>query len=281
MSRKQRLILAALALIDAIVLCAMAAVIGRDLISLSSPPASIPTPTASPQPTVTPLPTWTPTLSPTPQPTRPELTSTPTGTPTGTPTPWPTFTPTPPTPTPRPLENSTFEGIQENFIPGWQTGAFVNWTTGDEFDPGSSYAAPRFHQADDPRQWIDGATLQIDTVDWVKLRAWVFQTVDVGPESRVQFKVRAMGFVKNTISGYILKAGVDPEGREGCDAAQWGDERVANQNDGVVELFSPEVVVGGAGQVTICMFAEPQYAHAYHAAFFDDAELIVLPPASP
>ena len=184
MSRKQRLILAALALIDAIVLCAMAAVIGRDLISLSSPPASTPTPTASPQPTVTPLPTWTPTLSPTPQPTRPELTSTPTE----TPTPWPTFTPTPPTPTPRPLENPTFEGIQENFIPGWQTGAFVNWAGGPS-DPDTSYAEPRFHQADDPSQRIDGSTLQIDTEPYIKLQAWVFQQVDVGSGSRVVFQV--------------------------------------------------------------------------------------------
>jgi len=34
----------------------------------------------------------------------------------------------------------------------------------DEFDPATSYTAPRFHQADDPRQWINGPTLQIDTV---------------------------------------------------------------------------------------------------------------------
>jgi hypothetical protein len=28
----------------------------------------------------------------------------------------------------------------------------------------------------------------------------------------------------------------------------------------------------------VCMFAETQYAQAWHAAFFDDAELTVLPP---
>jgi len=179
------------------------------------------------------------------------------------------------------LENHVFEGILENFIPGWRTGAFVNWASGAEFDPATSYAAPRFHQADDPRQWIDGPTLQIDTVPWVKLRAWVFQTVEVEPGSRVQFQVRAVGFVEDTAGGYILKAGVDPVGGEGCEAAQWGSERIANQGDGVVVLVSPEVVVGQAGRATICMFAETQFAQVYHAAFFDDAALTVLPPVRP
>ena len=202
--------------------------------------------------------------------------------PTETPTPWPTPTPTlPPTPAPVRLENPAFEGVLENLVPGWQTGAFVNWASGDEFDPVTSYAAPRFHQADDPRQWINGPTLQIDTVPWVKLRAWVFQTVDVEPGSRVQFGVRALGFVENTRGGYILRVGVDPGGGEGCEAAQWGGERIANQQDGVVELASPEVITGQAGRVTVCVFAETQFAQVYHAAFFDDAVLTTLPPVRP
>ena len=191
----------------------------------------------------------------------------------------PTSTPTPsPTPTPEPLQNPTFEAIQEGYVPGWQTGSFVNWEAGDPFDPGTSYAAPRFHQADDPRQEIDGPTLQIDTATWVKLRAWVFQVVDVAPGSRVQFRVRAMGFVKDTTGGYFVKAGVDADGGEGCDAAQWGDQVITNQDGGIVDLLSPEVVAGPEGRVTVCMFAETQYAQVYHAAFFDDAGLIVLPP---
>jgi hypothetical protein len=179
------------------------------------------------------------------------------------------------------LENTTFEGITENIIPGWQTGAFVNWTSGEEFDPATSYAIPRFHRADDPRQQINGSTLQVDTVPWVKLRAWVFQTAEVEPGSRVQFQVRAMGFVKETAGGYILKAGVDPDGGEGCDAARWGSEHIVNQMDGVVVLESPEAVAGDAGRVTVCMFAETQFAQVYHAVFFDDAALAVSPPASP
>jgi hypothetical protein len=180
-----------------------------------------------------------------------------------------------------PLENPTFDGIQDNLIPGWQTGSFVNWVQGDELDPASSYAAPRFHQAEDSRQWIDGPTLQVDTAPWVKLRAWVFQVVEVEPGSRVQFQVRAMGFVRETAGGYIMKAGVDQEGGAGCGAAQWGEERIVNQEDGVILLTSPEVTVGQAGRATVCMFAETQFAQAYHAAFFDDAKLTALPPVLP
>ena len=288
MSRNKWLIVGALALADVIVLGAMVIVVLR---SLAGPPAvraPAPTLVASLIPAATAPATHvamtrddtsTPTRSPTPQPTH---TPRPTGTPTTTPTPWPTPTHTPsPTPVPVPLQNPAFEEIAENFVPGWQTGAFVNWAVGEEFDPGTSYAAPRFHQADDPRQWINGPTLQIDTVPWVKLRAWVFQTVLVEPGSRAQFRIRAVGFVKETAGGYVLKAGVDPDGGEGCEAAEWGAEQIVNQEDGVVELASPEVVVGPAGQLTVCVLAETQFAQVYHAVFFDDADLTVLPPAQP
>ncbi len=279
MSRKKWLIVAAMALADVIVLGAMAVVVIGSLTHLPPAPAPISTPVVSLQPTATSPPTWTPTLSSALQPTR---TPRPTSTPAETSTPWPTLTPTlPPTPAPAPLENPTFEDVLENFIPGWQTGVFVNWAPGDEFDPATSYAAPRFHQADDSRQWINGPTLQIDTVPWVKLRAWVFQTVEVGPGNRVRFQVRAMGFVEDTTGGYILRAGVDPDGGEGCEEARWGAEQIVNQEDGVIVLTSPEVVVGQAGQVTVCMFAETQFAQVYHAAFFDDAALTALPPARP
>jgi hypothetical protein len=276
MSRKKWLILAALALADLIVLGAMATVVIRSLTHPVSTPASLST---LPSPTATVPATWTPTLSPTPRPTR---TPRPTEVPTQTPTPWPTLSPTPPpTLAPVVLENSTFEGVGENFIPGWQTGAFVNWAAGEDFDPATSYAVPRFHQADDPRQWIDGPTLQIDTVPWVKLRAWVFQTVAVEPGSRVRFQVRAVGFVADTHARYILKVGVDPNGGEGCEAVRWGSEKIVNQDDGIVELVSPQVLAGTGGRVTVCMFAEPQFAQVYHAAFFDDASLTALSSASP
>ena len=277
MSRTKWLIVAALALADVVVLGAMAVVVIRSLTRPPSVPAFLSTPVASALPTATSPPTWTPIPSRTPQPTS---TPRPTTTPTQTPTPWPTLTPTlPPTPASVALENPTFEGILENFIPGWQVGSFVNWAPGDEFDPATSYAAPRFHQSDD--RWINEPTLQIDTEPWVKLRAWVFQTVEVQLDSRVQFQVRAMAFVKDGAGGYILKAGVDPNGGQGCEATQWGAEQIVDQEDGVVELVSPEVVVGQAGRVTVCVFAETQFAQVNHAAFFDDAVLTVLPPARP
>jgi hypothetical protein len=283
MSRNQKLILAGLAALDVICLCAIVAVVGFSTIPLLGGSSSAaPTPASSLNPTDTPIPTWTPTPTPIPGPTRtPKATGTPTHTPTEVPTLGPTFTPAPtntPTPTPKPLENPTFDGIGENDVPGWQTGAFVNWKSGDEFDPATSFAAPRFHKADDPTQRISGSTLQIDTVDWVKLRAWVFQPVDVGAGSRVVFQVRTAAVVKDTAGGYFVKAGVDPDGGEGCDAARWGEQRQINQRDGIVTLSSPEVVAGEGGRVTVCMFAETQYAQAWHAAFFDDAELAASPP---
>ena len=234
--------------------------------------SSTPQETATPQPTA--LPTWTPTASPSPLPTP---TLRPTSPPTETPTAWPTFTPTPsPTPTPVALQNPTFDDIRMGRIPGWETAAFVNWSPGQQFDAGASFAEPRFHPADDPRQWINGSTLQIDTEPWVKLRAWVFQRVELTPGTRVVFSVRAVGFVKDTASGYILKAGVDPNGGQGCENARWSEEQIYNQNAGVVDLNSPAVTAGQAGWITVCMAVETQYAQVYHAAFFDDASLEVL-----
>jgi hypothetical protein len=286
MSRTQKLILAGLALLDVIVLCALLVAVISSMRSLPMPTERAAAPTATILPTPTRFPTWTPPFTPTPHPTG---TARPTGTATGTPTPraaLPTATPTViPSPTPTPtltataklLENPAFDDIEENAIPGWQTGAHVNWEPGVELDPANSYAAPRFHAADDPEQHIFGSTLQIDTVDWVKLRAWVYQTVTVKSGSRVTFQVRAAAVVHDQAGGYFLKAGIDPDGNDGCDEAQWGEERHVNQRDGVVTLVSPEVVVEEERLVTVCMFAETQYAQVWHAAFFDEAELLVLP----
>lgn len=282
MSRKQRLVVVILALGNVIVL---AALVFLALASLRAPAAPVPVqtpiPTSTSRPTDASFPTWTPTSEPVLLPTRtPRPTSTP-APPTETPAPWPTLPQPSPTPAAGSLENPTFDGIAENAIPGWQTGAFVNWAVGDDFDAGTSYAAPRFHQADDPRQWIEGSTLQIDTEQWVKLRAWVFQSLSVQPGSRVVFDARGAAILSDASGGYLLKVGVDPAGGEGCDAAQWGEVRQINQGDGIVPLVSPEVVVGEEGRVTVCLFAETQYAQVWHAAFFDDAALTVLPPESP
>ena len=281
MSRNKWLIVAGLALANVVVLGTMAIVVVGSL----TRPDSAPTPTHTLMPSSTPVPTatmpltWTPTLSPTPPPS-----STPRATkpPTGTPTPWPTPTVTPP-PSPAPvlLENPVFEEIRENLVPGWQIGSFANWSAGDAFDPDTSYGAPRFHQADDSLRMINGPTLQIDTVQWVKMRAWVWQSTEANPGSRVVFQVRAAAFVSDVAGGYVLKAGLDPSGGEGCDEARWGVEQIVNQNDGVVVLTSPEVVTGEPGRVTACAFAETQFAQVYHAAFFDDAALSALPPAEP
>ncbi len=281
MSGKRWLVVGVLALVILVLMGVMAVVVFRSF----SPLSSAPEPTFTTAPTLGPTelpaatypPTWTPTSQPAVVSTR---TPKATGTPTLSPTPFPTATPSAtPTPEPAPLENPTFDDVLVDMIPGWKTGATANWAPGQDFDTASSFGAPRFHQADDARQWINGPTLQIDTVDWVKLRAWVYQTAAVTPGSRVQFQVSAMGFLYDTTGGYILKAGVDPSGSDGCGGARWSEERIANQNDGVIILTSPRVTAGEGGEVTVCMFAETQFAQVYHAAFFDDAELMVSPPA--
>jgi hypothetical protein len=104
----------------------------------------------------------------------------------------------------------------------------------------------------------------------------VYQTVTIKSASRVIFQVRAAAVVHDQAGGYFLKAGIDPNGNDGCAEVQWGEERHTNQGDGIVTLVSPEVVVDEEGLVTVCMFAETQYAQVWHAAFFDEAELIVL-----
>ncbi len=174
------------------------------------------------------------------------------------------------------LENPGFEGVSSDNVPGWQTGAFVNWQPGEKLDPDNSYGEPRFSPATDQRRWIEGATLKIHTYKWVKLRAWVFQTIELGPGSSLQFQALARAFTDDTESGYLMKVGVDPSGGEGCDQAQWGTQENINQEDDVVTLTSPSVTVGTAGRATVCMFAETQYANTYHAAYFDEAKVTVV-----
>ncbi len=280
MSRRKWIIIAVLALADIIILGAMVNAVHRSLTQQVSPNLTLTeTPTISLTPTITEPPAWTPTPSSTPYAT---LKPSPTSTSTKIPTPWATplerMTVTlPPTPAPITLENPTFDQLRKNDIPGWQTGGFVNWEPGEGFDPETSYAAPRFQAATDPQRQINGSTLKIDTTPWVKLRAWVFQIVQAEPNTVLQFQVNARGFVKETEGGYIVKAGIDPQGNAGCDEAQWGQEQTINQDDGVVMLLSPEVATGQSGQATVCIFAETQFAQTYHAVYFDDALLTALP----
>mgnify|MGYP006278155681 CR=1 FL=1 len=270
MSRNQKLILGVLAIVDLIVIGGLAAIV---IGSMRQPmaPTLMPTPTL----TVTPLdiPTWTPTATSTPAPT---LLPQPTRTPRPTRTPFPTATATPlPTPGPVELENPEFEQISFNEIPGWKTDAFVNYEGGGDYDPQNSYAEPSFAPADDPIRRINGSTLKIETVRWLKFRAFVYQQITVTTGSTAYFQVKANAF--SSIDELILRAGVDPNGGEGCAGARWG-EVIIDQDDGVVTITSPRVIVGEPGRLTVCLYAEPRYPDVSNAAFFDQAELIVSPP---
>jgi len=163
-----------------------------------------------------------------------------------------------------------------NRIPGWQWSAFVNYRPGDELDPENSYAEPIFTAADDPQRQIDGTTLKIETIRWLKFRAWIHQTVSVTAGSTVYFEIKAKGF--SSLDSVIVKAGVDPEGGENCDNAVWGQAMHVNQDSGVATASSPRLTVAEEGAVTMCIAVEPAYPHINNAAFIDQAKLIAAPP---
>jgi hypothetical protein len=298
LSRTQKTILLVLAVLDFMVIGGMAAIVINSLRAPAQAPPPIET---SVPPTQAVAATWTPTPSATPRPTLPaRMTNTPTPTRTPFPTATATMTPTPePTPTPMKvtLLGANFDFLMPNRIPGWEWDAYVNYRAGAEFSPQDSYAEPMFTAADDPRRQIDGSTLKIETIRWLKFRAWVRQTIDVPAGSRVAFRIKASAF--SSLDSLIVKAGIDPNGAANCNNARWGEELRINQDNGVITLSSPTVIVPAVprptstpagdeegpgpaqialGRVTVCFFAEPAYPHVNNAAFFDMAEIIVTPP---
>jgi hypothetical protein len=234
-------------------------------------------------------PTWTPTMTPTAAPTMPPRS---TNTPTTTPTPLPTYTPLPtPTPSPPepvPLSGAEFDFLLPNRIPGWEWYAFVNYRSGDEYNPDTSFAEPVFTAADDPLRKINGTTLKVETIRWLKFRTWVHQSVTVTAGSSVYFRIKAKAF--SSVDRLIVRAGIDPQGAQNCNNARWGEEAMINQDSGVVTISSPRVIATSGEEtdddedtptlsaVTVCFYAEPRYPHVNNAAFFDQAELIVTPP---
>lgn len=314
LTRSQKLVLIILTVLDLVVIGAMASVV---VMASRNPVAVVEFPTATALATSTLPPTWTPTPTATLQPTLPSRA---TNTPAPSPTPYPTTTPVPsavPTDTPIPptsipvrLVGADFDYLKPNRIPGWRWDAYVNYKPGDIADPETSYAEPLFDDADDAVRQINGSTLKVETMRWLKFRTWVHQTVTVTAGSRVQFKIRANAF--SSLDRLIVRAGIDPLGADNCFNAMWGPEERINQDNGIVVLTSPTIIVpayldpdessdeeppddtteedpdseGEAapveevvlGRVTVCFFAEPTYPHVNNAAFFDLAEIIVRPP---
>jgi hypothetical protein len=311
----QKLILIVLAVVDVAVI----AVLGSVVVGSSRPLAQV-APTAIMHVQVLPSstlpPTWTPTATATPLATLPSRA---TNTPPATETPYPTFTPIPPTitptltiaPTPIPvrLEGADFDYIMPNRIPGWKWDAYVNYKPGDAADPERSYAEPYFDDADDAKRQIQGSTLKVETVRWLKFRTWVHQTVTVTAGSQVQFQIQAKAY--SSLDALIVKAGIDPTGAGNCFNAAWGAETRINQDSDTVLLSSPFLTIPPyidpnwvveeeppddgdegdptgeeevkppevlLGRVTVCFFAEPTYPHVNNAAFFDVAKIIVRPP---
>jgi len=306
-TRLQKIIVGVLALLNLIVIGAVA--IGAVFFFRDTKPAvGTPPPVVSPTPRT--VATWTPTITPTPRPTLPpRFTNTPT--PTSTPIP-PTATPIPPTATPVPtpmpvaLINPDFDMLMINRIPGWKWDALVNYKPGGELNPESSYAEPFFSAADDPIRQINGSTLKIETMRWVKYRAWIHQTLTVTVGTTIYFEIKASAY--SSLDRISVKAGIDPTGAENCYGAKWGQVLQINQDNGIVKLSSPKVKVlalpgtvtptptptpprgeeitqtvslpspvANLGRVTVCFFAEPTYPHINNAAFFDQATLVLTP----
>jgi hypothetical protein len=175
------------------------------------------------------------------------------------------------------LENPGFEGVSSDFVPGWSWWAEDNFTPGGDYNPDSSYETPLFKQADDPVRVINGPTLQIDAVQHLKFKVHVFQTVPVSPTYAVDFQVLGSAF---SDSGMVqMAAGIDPGGGAGCANALWGELLYLDQSQLVQPIVAPRVTAGNAGKVTVCLYAEPIYPAISNAAFFDEADLTVKPPA--
>ncbi len=276
MTRKQLLVLILLGLADCLVLGGLIAVVVLTP-QLVGQPGTVETAVGSVTETTTSLPpTWTPTMTPSPAPSEtPFPTRTPTrAVPTDTPVPIPTNTPAPtPTPAPIELENGEFDSISNYSIPGWEFEAVSNWEPGSHFDPNSSFLMPYFKPADDPRRFIDGTTLQIEPLhQYVKFRITIYQTIELPEGSTAQFVIQARGYSQD--GGIQVRVGIDPHGRSACAGGSWSDTQVIDQSMDVTTLRSRQVTVGFEGLVTVCFFAEPEYASAHMAAFFDNAELI-------
>ncbi len=286
LTRTQKIILIVFVILDLAVIAGLAGIIITAMRNTAQPtPLAVPAETKS----AVKQPTWTPTWTPTPAST---LLPRHTNTPTLTPTPLPTYTPSPTaTPSPPklvPISGAEFDFLLPNRIPGWKWYAFVNYHSGDEYNPDSSYAEPLFTAADDPLRQINGTTLMVETLRWLKFRAWVHQSVTVTAESTVYFRIKAKAF--SSLDSLIVKAGIDPQGADNCNNARWGKEIHINQDSGVVTLTSPQIIAASVtdddqdeaasdlSRITVCFYAEPKYPHVNNAAFFDQAELIVTPP---
>lgn len=197
-------------------------------------------------------------------------------TPVTAPTPMPTMAPTPSLPenTLLDLQNPGFESVQENVIPGWRWWAADNYP-GEEYDAQNSFDTPFFSQTENPALVIDGATLQIEATAFLNFKVHVFQTASAPPAVTVRFQASAKAYSGG--GGIKLAAGVDPNGGPDCRQARWGDTLTIDQSNGTVQLVAPSVVVGRAGQVTICLRAENVLPTRSNAAFFDNAALIANP----
>jgi len=193
--------------------------------------------------------------------------------------PTPTATPSPlPTNLSLPLQNPDLADATEGSITGWHISSEDNYDSPSEYDPDNSFDTPRFGQTNDPTRMLNnGPTLQIEATAFVKFRVYISQTVSALPAVTVRFEAWAQAYSDADSGGIRLAAGIDPDGGTDCSQAQWGNRLPVGQADGPVRLVAPDVAAGPAGQVTVCLYAEPIAPARSNAAFFADAQLIANP----
>ena len=182
------------------------------------------------------------------------------------------------------LMNGTFE----EGLGHWMTWASERKSyDGSELNYQESYFTPAFKMADDPRRFINNATLQIDGVEFTRWQGGVYQVVNVPPEAELWFTAAAAVFsTGQDAQGHIaVVAGIDPGGKDGCANAVWSEPVNIGHEQKGGRVASPRVKVGSEGRATVCLRGEPQYPLYKNALFVDDVTLngrggLTLPPAA-
>jgi len=186
------------------------------------------------------------------------------------------------------LQNGDFEGAASgNWI--WSFWDYQNIVKAskDEYDLDQSFFAPAHVPSEPDKAYGQtGVAGKIDGQQDRRFRGGFYQTVSVAAGSRVSFSVWVSGFCQLRTGAdcpILLRAGIDPNGGTNWQSGgiQWVD--VQRSKFGYVQLTTPEVTVGSSSRVTAFLWGESLYPALYHAAYFDNASLVVTaaPAATP
>jgi hypothetical protein len=182
------------------------------------------------------------------------------------------------------LRDPSFEDAQ---LTNWQQWCYQIEVMRDDDkkapDLDKSFYAPSFSTStpywDQESGGTAGAAGQVDGQYWKKFRAGFYQIVNVAPGACVRSSVWANEFCQDGMGWsypILLRAGIDPSGGTDWQSqqVQWVEMTISNST--YVSLTVPLAVVGSQGKVTVFTWGEPLYPVLHSAAFFDEAQLVVL-----